>query len=281
MPLTLYSLQIDATIPLIPPPPAPLNIPPSRARRQLAARLALHKHRAEEAAARNSDDPFASLGDGDDDGDGGDPFTLDEEEEDITSSGRRDKKPQSPSDSRPVGSASHGLSSLFLTSSGGRGDAAGYDDGTMATTGSPLVADEVEADSSDSDEEDGQHHLLEATTSQERVPLETDDDEDEEMGEMVAPSEEADEEAEEYEHSNSSDEQGEGEMLSSDERDKLRGNFGSAACTDASGTTDLGGPDHAHQQHQHQHQHAHGEDDEDEEGEGLVEIAMPGSGGRR
>lgn len=40
-------------IPILAPPPAPLNIVPSRARRQLAARLALHKQQAE--AAQNSE----------------------------------------------------------------------------------------------------------------------------------------------------------------------------------------------------------------------------------
>ncbi|KAH8697651.1 hypothetical protein BGW36DRAFT_359433 [Talaromyces proteolyticus] len=42
-------------IPILAPPPAPLNIVPSRARRQLAARLALHKQQAD-AAAQNAGD---------------------------------------------------------------------------------------------------------------------------------------------------------------------------------------------------------------------------------
>ncbi|KAI9881846.1 MAG: hypothetical protein M1823_006442, partial [Watsoniomyces obsoletus] len=54
-------------VPLIPPPPAPLNIEPSRARKRLADRLARRKEQAEEeqevaAAEFNAgDDPFAAL----------------------------------------------------------------------------------------------------------------------------------------------------------------------------------------------------------------------------
>ena len=44
-------------IPLLPAPPSPLNIPPSRARRQLAARLALQRQHAAEAAAAASSEP--------------------------------------------------------------------------------------------------------------------------------------------------------------------------------------------------------------------------------
>ncbi|EFR03850.1 kinetochore protein 1 extragenic suppressor [Nannizzia gypsea CBS 118893] len=43
-------------IPILPPPPAPLSTGPSRARRQLAARLALQKQQALDAAAANNED---------------------------------------------------------------------------------------------------------------------------------------------------------------------------------------------------------------------------------
>jgi hypothetical protein len=67
----------------------------------------------EEAAARDLEDPFVSLGDRDDDGDGTDPFTLDEEEEDITASGRRDKKPQDKLTSAQRFFVNRGIQSLF------------------------------------------------------------------------------------------------------------------------------------------------------------------------
>lgn len=262
---------------MIPPPPAPLNIPPSRARRQLAARLALHKQRAEEAstateeaAARNSDDPFASLGDRDDDGDASDPFTLDEEEEDITASGRRDKKTKYWVGGGPEASPGGGVTNLFSSGSGRRDEGSGYDDEAMVRTASPLEADEDDERSSDSD--NGERHPLEATRSQERVPLETDDYEDEEMGEMVAPSQEDEEEAKEDEHSNSSDGQEQGEELSPSEAKALRGSFGSSGSGCASKPVDLG---------RHDQQREHDEDEEDEESEGLVEIVMPSSGVRR
>jgi SIT4-associating protein SAP185/190 len=49
--ILIFFLQSSQPIPILAPPPAPLNIAPSRARRQLAARLALHKQQAAEAAA--------------------------------------------------------------------------------------------------------------------------------------------------------------------------------------------------------------------------------------
>ena len=279
MSLTFLFPQSDAAIPLIPPPPAPLNIPPSRASRQLAARLALHKQQAEEAttsaqeaAARHSDDPFASLSNRDNEKEASDPFSLDEEEEDITLSGRRNKKAQSPPEVRQGFSVGRGLTSLFSSSSRGSSDAAGDEDEEMRGTPSPLEGDEGDRHSSDS--EDGEHHHpLEATTTQERIPLETDEDDDEEMGEMVAPLEEADEDIDDEGHSNSSDDQQQGEFLSPVEREKLRRSFGSSGSADAPRPVNLGRRDR---------QQEHDEDDEDEEeGEGLVEIAMPTDGGRR
>lgn len=274
-------MQSDASIPLIPPPPAPLNIPPSRARRQLAARLALHKQQAEaattaaeeEEAVRNSDDPFARLGDHDD-GDASDPFTLDEEEEDITASGRRDKKPQASSSASHGFSVSRGLTSLFSPSPRGGHDGPGDEDERMSRTPSP--PDDEEDDQNSSGSENGHDgHPLEAATSQERIPLETDEDEDEEMGEMVAPSEEAEDDVEEEDNSNSSDDQEGGEVLSPVEREKLRGSFGSSGSKDISRPIPLGKLGRQPQRDEEE------DDDDDDEGEGLVEIAMPSSSARR
>jgi hypothetical protein len=142
----------------------------------------------------------------------------------------------------------------------------------MDRTPSPAGEGEDDQNSSGS-ENGGRHHALEATTSHERIPLETDEDEDEEMGEMVAPSEEADEdvEEEEEEQSNSSDDaEGQGEVLSPVEREKLRGSFGSTGSGGASRPVDLG-----------RNEEEDDDEEEEEEGEGLVEIAMPSSGGRR
>ncbi len=301
LPLTMFSLQSDAPVPLIPPPPAPLNIPPSRARRQLAARLALHKQQAEEAtaaaeeaaAARNSDDPFASLGDREVEGEASDPFTLDEEEEDITSSGRRDKKPQAPSEARQGFSVSRGLTSLFSSTSRNRGGGVGDEDEEIRMPLSPPEDDEDDEDGSSGSSSGEQHHPVEAAPTQERIPLETDEDEDE-MGEMVAPSEDADEDAEEEEEdeeqSNSSDDQIEGEMLSPVEKEKLRESFGSKVSADASRPAGLEGrsEDRIRERNEDEDEAEEDEDEDEEEeeegegeGEGLVEIAMPSSGGRR
>ncbi|KAK5944445.1 sporulation-induced protein [Knufia obscura] len=172
----------DQPMPLIPPPPAPLNIAPSKARQRLADRLALHKAEQEqnppEAAASEfgmEDDPFAALGDNDDN-DNDDPFSLDEEEQDITSFGKRSNA-HTQSSSGATYSTSRGIQSLF-ESSGQRGKS--YSHGSLE-----------DASSSDSESEDGtQHTAVEARTSLERKPLDVDDDDDDdEMGEMVGPSE--------------------------------------------------------------------------------------------
>jgi hypothetical protein len=75
-----------------PPPPPPLVIPPSRARRQLAARLALHsKQNAEKALSSNGSEPQAEKADPrknhnpfateeDDDDDGREDFTIGDNE---------------------------------------------------------------------------------------------------------------------------------------------------------------------------------------------------------
>lgn len=222
----------NAPIPLIPPPPAPLNIEPSRARRRLADRLA-RKQEAEqqelsasEFGAEN-DDPFSSLHDNDEQ-DGGDPFSLDEEEQDITAFGKRsNSNPFSNSSNSHSFSNSRGLSSLFTA--GGKGH--GFDD--------------MEDSSDDSSSEnDPENPPLEARTSLERRPLDVDDD-DEEMGEMVAPTEE---------EPNSSDEE---EIMSPSEREKLGNPFGSSPEEPVS--------------------EFDGQEDQDQ----LIEISMPVSSRRR
>lgn len=189
--------ESDQPMPLIPPPPAPLNIEPSRARRRLADRLAMHKARQEqepqEAAATEfgmEDDPFAALGDDDDNGND-DPFSLDEEEQDITAFGRRPgASSQSGSNSNSY-TTSRGINSLFSS------------DNKSHMHGS--LGDESSSDSNSSDE--AETTAVEARTSLERKPLDIGDDDDEEMGEMVAPGDEA----------NSSDE----ETLTREERRQI------------------------------------------------------------
>lgn len=195
----------DQPMPLIPPPPAPLNIEPSRARRRLADRLALHKaqqeQEAQEAAASElglEDDPFAALGDNDEQ-DNDDTFSLDEEEQDITSFGKRRNvqaniHPNNIANDSSGYAISRGINNLFSS------------DGQQKKN---YLADSLEDDSSsESGSDEGEENTaVEARTSLERRPLDIDDDDDEEMGEMVGPSDEA----------NSSDE----EPLTALERQKL------------------------------------------------------------
>lgn len=170
----------DQPVPLLPPPPAPLNIEPSRARRRLADRLAMHKAQQEEEAREAAatefgmeDDPFAALGDNDDDGND-DPFSLDEEEQDITAFGRRPVAPSQANHNSSY-STSRGINNLFGS------DNKSYMHGSLE--------DESSSDSDSSDE--AETTAVEARTSLERRPLDIGDDDDEEMGEMVAPSDEA------------------------------------------------------------------------------------------
>ena len=282
---TNIDLQSDAPIPLIPPPPAPLNIPPSRARRQLAARLALQKQRAdeaaiagEEAAARSSQDPFASLGDRDDDGNGSDPFTLDEEEEDITTSGRRAKKPQDKLTPAQKFSVSRGIQSLFSGYPSTSPDE-DIEDEPLGRALSPPSdeAEEGSASDNDDDNDDDPGQPSEAATTPGRKPLEI-DEEDDEMGEMVAPSEEAevddDDEDADPAGPNSSDEDEleESEALSPIEKERLRGNFSG---TQLAPPAPL--PARLHQRGKSLEEERPQDDDTDDSGEGMVEIAMPKS----
>jgi len=173
------STDSDQPMPLIPPPPAPLNIEPSRARKRLADRLAMHKaqqeQEAQEAAASEfgmEDDPFAALGDNDDNNND-DPFSLDEEEQDITSFGKRSNT-HTQSSSGATYSTSRGIHNLFSSQSDKTHLHGSLEDGSSSDSGS---------------EDDTQHTAVEARTSLERRPLDVDDDDDDEMGEMVGPSE--------------------------------------------------------------------------------------------
>ena len=236
--------QSDQPIPLLPPPPAPLNIEPSRARRRLADRLARHKQEAEQEVAAaefgsEADDPFAALG-SNDDNDGADPFSLDEEEQDITTFGKRSNVTSSQNEgSHHSFSVSRGLTSLFSPTSTSHGQSSHDDfDGSLDDSSSEGSGSDIESETPP----------LEARRSLERRPLEV--FEDEEMGEMVAPTEEVE--------SNSSDE----EVLSPAEKEKL-GGASSMKDEEDEGSEFAGQEDHDY-------------DDGD-----LVEIAMGKSSKRR
>ncbi|EHY58059.1 sporulation-induced protein [Exophiala dermatitidis] len=244
----------DQPVPLLPPPPAPLNVEPSRARRRLADRLARHKQEAEQEAAASefgseADDPFAALDNGDEQ-DSADPFSLDEEEQDITNFGRRSNANtggfgDTTRDHHSF-TVSRGLTSLFSSAN----------DDTHGRT----IRDDFDGSLDDSSSEgsgsdiEPENPPLEARTSLERRPLEV--FEDEEMGEMVAPTQE--------DESNSSDE----EVLSPMEKEKLGGAFGMGD-TDEQASEFAGQADHDD------------DDDDDDDSDQLVEIAMPASMKRR
>ncbi|KAJ5089642.1 SIT4 phosphatase-associated protein family [Penicillium argentinense] len=142
-------------IPIIPPPPAPLSMGPSRARRQLAARLAAQKQQAE-----NPDEDDNGKGEESRDSQWSDnPFVIAGIDDDADGVG----------------------SSAFPNTDFGT-DAAQNFSPTFPESGfSP--PDSLSDNSSD---EDGHGHS-ESVRRRDRVPLEVDEDDDE-MGEMVAPS---------------------------------------------------------------------------------------------
>ncbi|KIX06303.1 uncharacterized protein Z518_04278 [Rhinocladiella mackenziei CBS 650.93] len=244
----LASENSDQPVPLLPPPPAPLNIEPSRARRRLADRLARHKQEAEQEVVASefgseADDPFAALGNSDDH-DSGDPFSLDEEEQDITTFGKRNNANsfnKSTGDHHSF-SVSRGLTSLFSStpSRDTHGQSSHDDfDGSLDDSSS-------EGSGSDIDPE---NQPPEARTSLERRPLDV--FEDEEMGEMVAPTED---------ESNSSDE----EVLSPTEKGQLGGAIGMGDAEEQASEF-AGQADH----------------DYDDDGDQLVEITMPANSKRK
>jgi hypothetical protein len=183
-----------------------------------------------------------------DEHDASDPFSLDEEEQDITTFGKRSNasssfpQPSSTTDHHSF-SVSRGLTSLFSSSSH-------HDTHRSAQDDFEGSLDDSSSDGSGSDM-DPENPPLEARTSLERRPLDV--FEDEEMGEMVAPTEELE--------GNSSDE----EVLSPSEKEKLGGAFGMADPDEQASEFD-GQADH---------------DDDDDDGDQLVEIAMPTSSKRK
>lgn len=145
-------------IPILPPPPAPLSLGPSRARRQLAARLAAQKEQSPENA------------------EGGAEARGTEGSED-----RESDWPSNPFIIAGIDDDAEGGSSAFPHSDFGSANA--KHSPTFPTSGfSP--PDSLSTNSSD-DDGDGRS---ESVRRQVRVPLEVDDDDDDEMGEMVGPS---------------------------------------------------------------------------------------------
>jgi hypothetical protein len=189
-----------------------------------------------------ADDPFAALGNNEDNEEG-DPFSLDEEEQDITTFGKRSNI--SSTSNHGAGnhhsfSVSRGLTSLFSPTSATHGQSSLDDfDGSLDDSSSEESGSDI----------DSETPPLEARRSLERRPLEV--FEDEEMGEMVAPTEEVE--------SNSSDE----EVLSPAEKEKLGGAFGMKDDSDEQDSEFAGQADH-----------------DDDDGD-LVEIAMGTSSKRR
>lgn len=184
-----------------------------------------------------ADDPFAALGDNEDQ-DNEDPFSLDEDEQDITAFGRRSNtNGHGQRSDQSAFSVSRGISNLFSAghrSHEAREDFGGsMDDSSSSDSGSDI---------------DAEHPPLEARTSLERRPIDDDEDEDEEMGDMVAPSDEP----------NSSDE----EALSVEDKQRL----GIKVSDEEDGGSEFSGQDDHH---------------DDDDGEALVEIAMPKTNKRR
>ncbi|KAL1870979.1 sporulation-induced protein [Paecilomyces lecythidis] len=150
-------------IPILAPPPGPLNPGPSRARRQLAARLALQKQQATDAAATEENssegEKRETTGEGEDQW-ATNPFVISGLDDDLTES------PASatfPSMDFPSRSADISSSPTFPRSG-------------FTPPGSP----------SPHSSDDGREGTSEAVRRKERMPLEVEDDD--EMGEMVGPS---------------------------------------------------------------------------------------------
>ncbi|KAJ5375042.1 SIT4 phosphatase-associated protein family [Penicillium concentricum] len=145
-------------IPILPPPPAPLSLGPSRARRQLAARLAAQKQQSSENEEGDGEDRGA------------------EENED-----RESDWPSNPFVIAGIDDDAEGGSSAFPNSDFGSANA--KHSPTFPESGfSP-----PDSLSTNSSEDEGDGHA-ESVRRQVRVPLEVEDDDDDEMGEMVGPS---------------------------------------------------------------------------------------------
>lgn len=205
-------------IPILPPPPAPLSTGPSRARRQLAARLAAQKQQSAENAANNegqenndqqesawSSNPFVITGVDDD---------TDEANTAFPNSDFGSNNKHSPT----------------FPESG-----FGFSDSFPANSSSDEQAN------------------AESVRRQVRVPLEVEDEDDDEMGEMVGPS-------------------GIG-MMDSDDEDE-------AIINESLGYSNLSGPGRYNGFRRSRAVSSHYEDEQndssDGEDDGLVEILVPG-----
>ncbi|CAI7569778.1 unnamed protein product [Penicillium glandicola] len=209
-------------IPILPPPPAPLSLGPSRARRQLAARLAAQKQHPSE----NEE------GDGEDRGVEG-------------SEDRESDWPTNPFVIAGIDDDAEGGSSAFPNS-----------DFDSATKHSPTFPESgfspPDSLSTNSSEDEGDAHA-ESVRRQVRVPLEVEDDDDDEMGEMVGPS-------------------GIG-MMDSDDEDE-------AIINESLGYSNLSGPGRYNSFRRTRAVSSHYDDEQndssDGEDDGLVEIMVPG-----
>lgn len=143
-------------IPILPPPPAPLSLGPSRARRQLAARLAAQKQQAAETAEAEGDD-----------------------ERPGASEDRDSQWPTNPFVIAGVDDDGEGGNSVFRNS-----DFPPNADETSPTFPVSGFSPSDSLSTTSSDEEAEGHS--DAMQPQARVPLEVEDDD--EMGEMIGPS---------------------------------------------------------------------------------------------
>ncbi|KAJ5727714.1 SIT4 phosphatase-associated protein family [Penicillium malachiteum] len=145
-------------IPILPPPPAPLSTGPSRARRQLAARLAAQKQMAAENVGAEG-----------------------EIEKSHEAENRESQWLSNPFVIAGIDDDAEGGNSAFPNSDFGSNTdaafAAGFHEGGFSPPDSL----------SNSSDEDGDGHT-ESMRRRDRVPLEVDEDDDDDMGEMVAPS---------------------------------------------------------------------------------------------
>ncbi|KAG5295005.1 SIT4-associating protein SAP190 [Histoplasma ohiense] len=158
-------------------PPAPLNIPPSRARRQLAARLAAQKERAEAAVSSPPSDDISK--DSEDTASG-----------DSTQSMNYSFGLSSITD--PFGSSAQGTEG-FGSSSVGNASSYGAFTSPFSAYGRPSSPPSslssfphVNMYSSNSSDE-GDELSTEAVQRKGRLPLEVDDDDTDEMGDIVGP----------------------------------------------------------------------------------------------
>lgn len=151
-------------IPILPPPPAPLSLGPSRARRQLAARLAAQKQQAAEGTEENGGEEKAQTNAHESSQWPANPFVVAGVDDDGDGGGSPSNA--FPSTDFPSANKDEPFSSPTFPDSGF----------------SP--PDSFSTNSSE-DDVDGRSEGL---RRKERIPLEVDDDDDDDMGEMVGPS---------------------------------------------------------------------------------------------